>query len=60
MVGTGQGCQIWYKIGKMRELISAGDVVVCRYSLVRLTTKSESTIGQRMTSLAGKWARGPT
>jgi hypothetical protein len=33
LVGTGQGCQIWYEIGKKRELISAGDVVVCRYFL---------------------------
>jgi hypothetical protein len=33
IVTAGHGCHIWYEIGNKRELISAGDVVVCRYFL---------------------------
>jgi hypothetical protein len=32
-IRSGHGCQIWYEVGKRREIISSGDVVICRYFL---------------------------
>lgn len=41
-ISTGHGCRIWFEVGKKREIICAGDLVVCRYFL---KTDSPQSVG---------------